>query len=158
MLISFKVEELVIAAIPKLVETWTEGFGFQPLEENERRKLNNFTLMVFPGTVLLKKPLYKNQKADRNFGACFLFSIYDSTFMLAFELSESLIEFLDEAGPGDKSPLRADESTEIDTCCSREESVQKSEGNSCSNQAGVVLVQQSEGNSFSNQAGVVLKR
>ncbi|XP_062169388.1 increased DNA methylation 1 isoform X3 [Alnus glutinosa] len=66
MLMSFKVEKLVIAAIPNLVETWTEGFGFIPVEENEKKNLNKINLMVFPGTVLLKKPLYEIQKADRH--------------------------------------------------------------------------------------------
>ncbi|GAV64061.1 PHD domain-containing protein [Cephalotus follicularis] len=69
MLISFKVEKLVISAIPNLVETWTQGFGFQPVEEGEKKTLNKINLMVFPGTVLLKKPLYKNEKTDKQSGA-----------------------------------------------------------------------------------------
>ncbi|KAL9275899.1 Increased DNA methylation 1-like protein [Drosera capensis] len=64
MLISFKVEMLVIAAIPSLVETWTVGFGFVPMEEDEKRSLNKTSLMVFPETVMLKKILYVNQDAD----------------------------------------------------------------------------------------------
>lgn len=64
MLISFKVEKLIISAIPSLVETWTEGFGFMPMDKDEKRTLNKVNLMVFPGTVLLKKTLYKDQKAD----------------------------------------------------------------------------------------------
>ncbi|PPD96360.1 hypothetical protein ES288_D13G187900v1 [Gossypium darwinii] len=59
MLISFKVEKLVITAIPNLVETWTKGFGFTPVEEDERKMLKKINLMVFPGTILLKKPLYR---------------------------------------------------------------------------------------------------
>ncbi|XP_050943916.1 increased DNA methylation 1 isoform X1 [Cucumis melo] len=58
MLMSFKVKKLVIAAIPSLVETWTEGFGFAPVENEEKQSLHRFNLMVFPGTVLLKKALY----------------------------------------------------------------------------------------------------
>ncbi|GMY32013.1 increased DNA methylation 1 isoform X2 [Fagus crenata] len=102
-LVSVKVEKLVIAAIPNLVETWTEGFGFIPLEENEKKSLNKINLMVFPGTVLLKKPMYENQKADRH------------------------------SGPGDKSPLRTEESTKVDTCSKGEpmaEFLQQSEGSS----------------------------
>ncbi|KAL9261293.1 Increased DNA methylation 1-like protein [Drosera capensis] len=64
MLISFKVEMLVMAAIPSLVETWTVGFGFVPMEEDEKRSLNKTSLMVFPETVMLKKTLYMNQDAD----------------------------------------------------------------------------------------------
>jgi hypothetical protein len=74
------VEKLVIAAIPNLVETWTEGFGFIPLEEKEKKSLNKINLMVFPGTVLLKKPMYENQKADRHSGECFVFSSLCITF------------------------------------------------------------------------------
>ncbi|GAB4846558.1 hypothetical protein Ancab_025563 [Ancistrocladus abbreviatus] len=64
MLISFKVEKLVIAAIPSLVETWTVGFGFIPMGEDEKRSLNKTNLMVFPGTVMLKKTLYRNEVTD----------------------------------------------------------------------------------------------
>lgn len=130
MLMSFKVEKLVIAAIPNLVETWTEGFGFKPLEDNEKKNLNKINLMVFPGTVLLKKPLYEIQKADRHSGECCLVPLYDSIFMLAFKFSQSLIQFLDDKEPGDKSPSSADESTKM------EESLQKSGGNSCSKKVG----------------------
>ncbi|GMN54399.1 hypothetical protein TIFTF001_023527 [Ficus carica] len=62
MLISFKVEKIVVAAIPDLVNTWTEGFGFTPVEDGEKQSLNKINLMVFPGTVLLKKPLYDERK------------------------------------------------------------------------------------------------
>ncbi|MBA0561671.1 hypothetical protein Golob_018474 [Gossypium lobatum] len=64
LLISFKVEKLVITAIPNVVETWTKGFGFKLVEEEEREALNKINLMVFPGTVLLSKPLYQSQKTD----------------------------------------------------------------------------------------------
>jgi len=57
MLISLKVEKLVIAAIPELVETWTAGFGFILMEGAEKRSLRKMNLMVFPGTVMLKKTL-----------------------------------------------------------------------------------------------------
>ncbi|EXB45126.1 Chromodomain-helicase-DNA-binding protein 4 [Morus notabilis] len=61
MLKSFKVEKIVVAAIPDLVQTWTEGFGFTLVEDNEKQSLNKINLMVFPGTVLLKKPFYDNR-------------------------------------------------------------------------------------------------
>ncbi|KAK6132651.1 hypothetical protein DH2020_033603 [Rehmannia glutinosa] len=57
MLKAMKVEKLVISAIPTLVETWTVGFGFQPLEEDERQSLSKINLMVFPGAVWLKKAI-----------------------------------------------------------------------------------------------------
>lgn len=60
MLKSFKVEKLVVSAIPELVETWTQGFGFLPLEADEKKSLDKTNLMVFPGTVWLKKPMYQS--------------------------------------------------------------------------------------------------
>ncbi|XP_055824598.1 increased DNA methylation 1-like isoform X2 [Solanum dulcamara] len=65
MLKSFKVEKLVISAIPGLVETWTCGFGFEPLEDCEKRSLSHINLMVFPGTVWLKKSLFQVTDADQ---------------------------------------------------------------------------------------------
>ncbi|XP_061363394.1 increased DNA methylation 1 [Gastrolobium bilobum] len=58
MLMSIKVEKLVVAAIPDVVETWTKGFGFIPVDDIEKQRLNKINLMVFPGTVLLEKSLY----------------------------------------------------------------------------------------------------
>lgn len=68
MLISLKVEKLVISAIPDLVETWTLGFGFQHLEEEEKQSLSKINLMVFPGAVWLKKLLYDNSHTDERNG------------------------------------------------------------------------------------------
>ncbi|XP_042494851.1 increased DNA methylation 1-like [Macadamia integrifolia] len=64
MLKSFKVEKLVLAAIPNLVDTWTLGFGFEPLEDKDREQLKNINLMVFPGTTWLKKSLYEKKATD----------------------------------------------------------------------------------------------
>ncbi|KAJ0264098.1 Increased DNA methylation 1 [Hirschfeldia incana] len=64
MLMSLKVENLVVAALPSLVETWTEGFGFKTMDDEERDALKKINLMVFPGTVLLKKTLYQCTKPN----------------------------------------------------------------------------------------------
>jgi hypothetical protein len=61
MLKSFRVKLLVLSAIPDLVETWVTGFGFKPIEENEKKLLNNITLMLFPGASLLTKSLLDNE-------------------------------------------------------------------------------------------------
>lgn len=60
----------MIAAIPDLVQTWTEGFGFKIVEKDEKEALNKINLMVFPGTVLLKKSLYTSQQAEALSGDC----------------------------------------------------------------------------------------
>ncbi|KAH1056789.1 hypothetical protein J1N35_034854, partial [Gossypium stocksii] len=59
LLILFMVEKLMITAIPNIVETWTKL-----VQEAEGRTPNKINLMVFPGTVLLSKPLYQSQKTD----------------------------------------------------------------------------------------------
>lgn len=75
----------MIAAIPSLVETWTEGFGFVPVENDEKQSLHRFNLMVFPGTILLKKALYlSGQNTETTEGKCHLFPILDSSVMLNF--------------------------------------------------------------------------
>lgn len=84
---SFKVEKLIIAAIPNLVSTWTEGFGFKPVEDSEKHSLNKISLMVFPGTVLLKKHLYEKQKAPDQSGECFIYK-----WSIVFFISKNLIE------------------------------------------------------------------
>lgn len=58
MLKSFKVEMLVLTAIPALVETWTTGFGFELMSNKEKEQLTRINLMTFPGTTLLKKILH----------------------------------------------------------------------------------------------------
>ncbi|KAL8205456.1 hypothetical protein R6Q57_009007 [Mikania cordata] len=67
MLKSFKVEKLVVSAIPSLVETWTHGFGFTPLEVDEKKSLEKTNLMVFPGTVWLKKPMHQGLTHNTHF-------------------------------------------------------------------------------------------
>uniref|UniRef100_A0A0D9WBK2 PHD-type domain-containing protein n=1 Tax=Leersia perrieri TaxID=77586 RepID=A0A0D9WBK2_9ORYZ len=57
MLRSFHVEMLVLSAIPELVNTWVSGFGFKPIEDDEKKQLRNINLMLFPGTSLLTKRL-----------------------------------------------------------------------------------------------------
>ena len=63
MLISLKVEKLVIAAVPELVGTWTASFGFIPMEDAEKISFRKINLMVFPGTIMLKKTLYISHPA-----------------------------------------------------------------------------------------------
>lgn len=84
MLKSLKVEMLVVSAIPTLVETWTVGFGFQPLKEEEKRSLSETNMMVFPGAVWLKKTLYENHGFNEKNGPQDE-SISELTAMVAFK-------------------------------------------------------------------------
>ncbi|KAK1412564.1 hypothetical protein QVD17_33923 [Tagetes erecta] len=61
---SLGVEELIIPAIPALLKTWTNVFGFMPLEESKKQAIKCMSLMVFPGIAMLKKPLHRNQPVD----------------------------------------------------------------------------------------------
>lgn len=76
MLISVKVEKLVVSAIPDLVETWTKGFGFVPVGDIEKRGLKKLNLMVFPGTVLLEKSLYGGKKKNEGIFIWCIWSVY----------------------------------------------------------------------------------
>ncbi|EFH44731.1 PHD finger family protein [Arabidopsis lyrata subsp. lyrata] len=61
---SLKVAKLVIPAVPELIDTWTSGFGFTPVNESEKKTIKNLNLLVFPGVDMLGKSLVKEQITD----------------------------------------------------------------------------------------------
>ncbi|CAH1431776.1 unnamed protein product [Lactuca virosa] len=65
---SLGVGELVIPAIPELYKTWTTVFGFKPLTKPKRQTMKSMSMVVFPGTDILHKPLLNNHFADMNLG------------------------------------------------------------------------------------------
>ncbi|PIA30432.1 hypothetical protein AQUCO_05500006v1 [Aquilegia coerulea] len=65
---SYKVERLVVSAIPSLVDTWTAGFGFKPMQDEEKKSLRGINFMTFPGTIMLGKILYEKEAKNEEAG------------------------------------------------------------------------------------------
>eukprot|EP00897_Mesotaenium_endlicherianum_P002171 jgi/Mesen1/1982/ME000147S01076 len=51
------VEKLVLPAVPDVLATWTGAFGFQAMEDREKRSLAELGVLVFPGASTLEKHL-----------------------------------------------------------------------------------------------------
>lgn len=57
---------MIIPAIAELTQTWTEIFGFTPLEESLRQDMRSLNILVFPGIDMLQKALVKQGNCEGN--------------------------------------------------------------------------------------------
>lgn len=64
MLKALNINKIVMSAVPELVPTWVNGFGFEPVDDEEKSNLKTMNLVVFPGTVSLQKPLLQADSTD----------------------------------------------------------------------------------------------
>ncbi|XP_076931291.1 uncharacterized protein LOC143596391 [Bidens hawaiensis] len=102
---SFGVEELIIPAIPALLQTWTDVFGFMPLEDSQKQVMKRMSMIVFPGIDMLKKPLVHNQSAD--VAACHTSPAGVVEDSIVYERKEETVSLMD----GCSSPDHNDENT-----------------------------------------------
>uniref|UniRef100_A0A7N0VI94 Uncharacterized protein n=1 Tax=Kalanchoe fedtschenkoi TaxID=63787 RepID=A0A7N0VI94_KALFE len=64
------IERLVLPAVPSVLSTWTNSFGFSPMPASDRLQLLSYPLLDFEGTTLCQKFLRQTQdpKAARSLG------------------------------------------------------------------------------------------
>ncbi|XP_042504689.1 increased DNA methylation 1-like isoform X2 [Macadamia integrifolia] len=67
-LLSIKVEKLVLPSTPEHVDYWTTHLGFMHISEIQRREMMSMNLMMFKDAVLLEKTLFRQggSKEDQN--------------------------------------------------------------------------------------------
>lgn len=58
------VKQLVLPAVPCVVDTWTGPFGFSKMTELERSKFLDYTFLDFQGTIMCQKLLTKMLSPD----------------------------------------------------------------------------------------------
>ncbi|CAL5202533.1 unnamed protein product [Lathyrus oleraceus] len=63
-LMQLGVKQLVLPAVPSVVDTWTGPFGFSKMTELERSKFLDYTFLDFPGTIMCQKFLTKTPSPD----------------------------------------------------------------------------------------------
>jgi len=57
LLLGMGVKRLVLPAVPSVQKTWARAFGFQKCNTRERLQLSHLSILLFPGTTLMRKDL-----------------------------------------------------------------------------------------------------
>ncbi|MED6198081.1 hypothetical protein PIB30_062687 [Stylosanthes scabra] len=63
MLSQLGVERLVLPAVPSVLDTWTNSFGFDPMTEFQRSQFLDYTFLDFQGTTMCQKLLRKESQS-----------------------------------------------------------------------------------------------
>ncbi|KAL6495105.1 hypothetical protein OROGR_030787 [Orobanche gracilis] len=63
-LCSLKVRLLIIPTISEHMNTWTTVFGFHELEDVHKKEMKSMNMLIFPGTDILQKQLFKQEISD----------------------------------------------------------------------------------------------
>lgn len=58
------VERLVLPAVPSVLNTWTNSFGFKEMGCDERLKFLDYTFLDFQGTIMCQKELLSVPSAE----------------------------------------------------------------------------------------------
>ncbi|KAK1677686.1 hypothetical protein QYE76_038534 [Lolium multiflorum] len=59
------VERLVLPAVPELLQTWTESFGFQVMSQSDKLEIAEHTILCFQGTTMCHKFINKAAAPQR---------------------------------------------------------------------------------------------
>ncbi|XP_024529500.1 uncharacterized protein LOC9658869 isoform X1 [Selaginella moellendorffii] len=58
------IRSFVLPAVPELLHTWKNAFGFQEMAPTQRLELVKLSVVSFPGVTLLQKPLQSSELSD----------------------------------------------------------------------------------------------
>ncbi|XP_047326012.1 uncharacterized protein LOC124929654 [Impatiens glandulifera] len=101
MLINLGIQRIVLPAVPSVVDTWRNAFGFSIMSRKEKLMFLNHTFLDFQGTVMCQKVL---RKVLRN----------ESPQIQLFPYSENETKVCDEALDGTAMYLKANKTDQVE--------------------------------------------
>ncbi|XAR58903.1 Histone acetyltransferase [Bertholletia excelsa] len=78
MLLELGVERLVLPAVPSVLDTWTNSFGFKRMTKLERVNFVDYTFLDFQGTIMCQKLLRRIPRIESRLSAslCYIYMTY----------------------------------------------------------------------------------